>query len=63
MINNSEIDVDAVTRNSGIKLQTEVAETTKNYLRLEAVRRHLTMGQLIDELVALLRDSVSETTS
>ena len=57
MICNSEIDVNTTTgdvTNGGVKLQTEVSIATKNYLRVEAVRRHLTMGQLIDEIVQML---------
>jgi hypothetical protein len=57
MIDNSEIVVNATTddvTNSSVKLQTEVSVSTKNYLRLEAVRRQLTMGQLIDEIVQVL---------
>jgi hypothetical protein len=57
MICNSEIDVNTTTddvTNGGVKLQTEVSIATKNYLRVEAVRRHLTMGQLIDEIVQIL---------
>jgi len=57
MICNSEIDVNTTTddvTNGGVKLQTEVSIATKNYFRVEAVRRHLTMGQLIDEIVQML---------
>lgn len=46
-----------------VKLQTEILTTTKDYLRIEAVRRRITMGQLIDEWVQLLCESVPETTS
>lgn len=53
MIDNNETDDDIVTITSGVKLQTEVSEATKSYLRLEAIRRHLTMGQLLDEIVKL----------
>lgn len=67
MIDNSEIDVNATTddvTDGGVKLQTEVSVTTKNYLRLEAVRRHLTMGQLIDELVQMFcQQDVPKSTS
>jgi hypothetical protein len=67
MIDNSEIDVnatnDAVT-DGNVKLQTEVSVTTKNYLRIEAVRRHLTRGQLIDEIVQMLcQQDVPKSTS
>lgn len=53
MINDTEIDINTVVLTSGVKLQTEVSENTKSYLRIEAIRRHLTMGQLIDEIVTL----------
>ena len=62
MIDNSEIDINAVTTNSTVKLQTEVSKLTKNYLRLEAIRRGLTMGQLLDELLKMFYD-VPEITS
>lgn len=51
MIDNSAIDINAVTPNSTVKLQTEVSEPTKNYLRIEAIRQHLTMGQLLDKII------------
>jgi hypothetical protein len=67
MIDNSEIDVNATTNDvsdGGVKLQTEVSVTTKNYLRLEAVRRHLTMGQLIDEILQMFcQQDVPKSTS
>lgn len=67
MIDNTEIDVNATTddvTDSGVKLQTEVSVTTKNYLRVEAVRRHLTMGQLIDEIVQMIcQQDVPKSTS
>lgn len=53
MIDDTEIDINTVTTNNGVKLQTEVSETTKSYLRIEAIRRGLTMGQLLDEIVKL----------
>jgi hypothetical protein len=62
MINDGETDVNVVATNSTVKLQTEVSKLTKNYLRLEAVRRGLTMGQLLDELLKMFYD-VSKTTS
>jgi hypothetical protein len=34
------------------KLQTSVAPATLEYLRVESVRRHMTMGQLLDEIIA-----------
>jgi hypothetical protein len=61
--NNSDIQVITAVDNGGVKLQTEVSEKTRNYLRVESVRRRITMGQLIDELVKLLCGNVSETTS
>ncbi|MEG4323598.1 MULTISPECIES: hypothetical protein [unclassified Microcoleus] len=63
MINDSETDVNAVIVNCNVKLQTEVAETTKKYLRIEAIRRRLTMGQLLDEIVAMICSDVSKSTS
>lgn len=48
---------------SGVKLQTEVNVNIKNYLRVEAVRRGLTMGQLLNEIVGRLLCSVPEITS
>ncbi|MEG4590066.1 hypothetical protein QUA54_33345 [Microcoleus sp. MOSTC5] len=33
------------------KLATSVLPTTQEFLRLESVRRGLTMGQLLDEIV------------
>lgn len=35
------------------KLQTAVLPATLEFLRIESVRRHLTMGQLLDEMVGL----------
>jgi hypothetical protein len=43
-----------------MKLQTSIATDTHSYLRLEALRRHLTMGQLLDEIVGRYID-VPET--
>jgi hypothetical protein len=67
MIDNSEINVNATTDDvttGGVKLQTEVSRDTKNYLRLEAVRRQLTMGQLIDEIVRMFcQQDVPKSTS
>jgi len=67
MIDNSEINVNATTddvTDGGVKLQTEVSRDTKNYLRLEAVRRQLTMGQLIDEIVKMFcQQDVPKSTS
>ncbi|MEG4964567.1 hypothetical protein, partial [Microcoleus sp. K4-C2] len=51
MINDNEIDITAIVTTSGVKLQTEVSEITKSYLRIEAIRRKMTMGQLIDWIV------------
>lgn len=48
---------------SGVKLQTEVNVNIKNYLRVEAVRRGLTMGQLLNEIVGNLLCSVPEGSS
>ncbi|MEG4459171.1 hypothetical protein [Microcoleus sp. N9_A1] len=66
MINNETV-TDSITRsitgNSSIKLQTEVSESTKNYLRIESIRRHLTMGQLLDEIVKMFCIDVPEITS
>ena len=67
MIDNSEINVNATTddvTSGGVKLQTEVSRDTKNYLRLEAVRQQLTMGQLIDEIVQMFcQQNVPKSTS
>jgi hypothetical protein len=67
MTNNTEIDVNVATddvTDNFVKLQTEVSVTTKNYLRVEAVRRHLTMGQLIDEIVQMFcQQDVPKSTS
>lgn len=52
----TEISANATTDDvtaDGVKLQTEISATTKNYLRIESVRRNLTMGQLIDEIVQM----------
>jgi hypothetical protein len=52
---------------SVVKLQTEVSEETKTALRIEALRRHTTMGRLLDEMVKKfllgVGDGVSKTTS
>ena len=53
MIDDNEIDINTVTTTSSVTLQTEVSENTKTYLRIEAIRRKLTMGQLLDEIVKL----------
>lgn len=63
MNNDSDIQLITAIDHNGVKLQTEISEDTKNYLRVESVRRHMTMGQLIDELVKSLCGNVSETTS
>ncbi|MBD0339410.1 MAG: hypothetical protein ICV61_00470 [Microcoleus sp. Co-bin12] len=67
-MSNNEIDINATTTddvtNGGVKLQTEVSVTTKIYLRVEAVRRNVTMGQLIDEMVrTLFFPNVAKSTS
>lgn len=51
---NNNINISPVLTTSGVKLQTEVSADTKSYLRIEAIRRSLTMGQLLDEIVKLL---------
>jgi len=43
------------------KLQTSVAPETHIYLRLEALRRRLTMGQLLDEIVGRYIDVPKST--
>lgn len=64
MIENSEIDINTVATTSGVNLQTEVSVDTKTYLRIEAIRRRLTMGQLLDEMVKLfLSGDVPKITS
>jgi len=35
-----------------MKLQTSIDASTHIYLRLESLRRNLTMGQLLDEIIA-----------
>ncbi|MBD0307571.1 MAG: hypothetical protein ICV80_05355 [Microcoleus sp. T1-bin1] len=67
-MSNNEIDINATTTddvtNGGVKMQTEVSVTTKIYLRVEAVRRNVTMGQLIDEMVrTLFFPNVAKSTS
>ena len=52
MINNNETDtIDTI---SGVNLQTEVSAETKSYLRIEAIRRGITMGKLLDGMVKLI---------
>jgi hypothetical protein len=51
MIDNSPTITDVSITNIGVKLQTEVNANTKNYLRHEALRKGLTMGQLLDEII------------
>ncbi|MEG4032082.1 hypothetical protein QUA26_28185 [Microcoleus sp. Pol12A4] len=63
MIDDNATITDAITTNIGVKLQTEVNENTKNYLRIEAIRRHLTMGQLLDEIVKMFCLDVPKSTS
>lgn len=64
MNNDSNAQISVIANAGNVKLQTEVLAVTKNYLRIEAVRRHLTMGQLIDEWVQLLlSESVPKSTS
>ncbi|MEG4883012.1 hypothetical protein QUB75_19725 [Microcoleus sp. K1-B6] len=64
MINDTEIDIDAGVAIGNAKLQTEVREVTKTCLRLESIRRKMTMGQLIDWIVATFPiDGVPKITS
>jgi hypothetical protein len=63
MINDSDIIPDGIVINNCVKLQTEVNESTKNYLRIEAIRRRLTMGQLLDEIVRMFCIDVPKSTS
>lgn len=64
MNNDSNAQISVIANAGNVKLQTEVLAVTKNYLRIEAVRRHLTMGQLIDEWVQLLlSEGVPKSTS
>jgi len=63
MIDDNAIVTDTVINNSSVKLQTEVNENTKNYLRIEAIRRRLTMGQLLDEIVKMFCLDVPKSTS
>lgn len=48
--------------NAAVKLQTSVAPSTLEFLRIESVRRHITMGQLLDEIVGRYTE-VPEITS
>lgn len=62
MINNNETDT--ITTINGVNLQTEVSAETKSYLRIEAIRRRITMGKLLDEMVKLiLAGDISKITS
>ncbi len=62
MINNNETDTIATI--SGVNLQTEVSAETKSYLRIEAIRRGITMGKLLDGMVKLiLAGDISKITS
>ncbi|MEG4225541.1 hypothetical protein QUA35_06660 [Microcoleus sp. N9_B2] len=64
MIDDNVIDINAGVTISSAKLQTEVSETTKSYLRHESIRRKVTMGQLLDEIVKLFSSGdVPEITS
>ncbi|MEG4459189.1 hypothetical protein [Microcoleus sp. N9_A1] len=64
MIDDNVIDINAGVTISSAKLQTEVSETTKSYLRHESIRRKVTMGQLLDEIVKLFSSGdVPESTS
>lgn len=60
LMNSDNKTVDNNT-NGIVKLQTDILQDTKNFLRLESVRRHVSMGMLIDELIRnyLLQVSVS----
>jgi hypothetical protein len=49
-IDNTNTNISVVVSNR-VKLQIEVSLPTKNYLRIEAIRRQLTMGQLLDEIM------------
>ncbi|MEG3844736.1 hypothetical protein [Microcoleus sp. herbarium14] len=66
LMNSGIKTIDANNENTKniVKLQTEISQDTKDFLRLESVRRHISMGMLIDELVRKFHLlSVSETTS
>lgn len=64
MIEDSEISVNAGVTNGNARLQTEVSETTKSYLRIESIRRGVTMGQLLNLMVELFcKNDVSQTNS
>lgn len=49
--------------NGTVKLATLVTPSTHQFLRLESLRRRLTMGQLLDELVQSLPSAVSNSIS
>lgn len=62
MINSNKTDT--ITTINGVNLQTEVSAETKSYLRIEAIRRGITMGKLLDEMVkSILAGDISKITS
>jgi hypothetical protein len=46
-----------------VKLQTSVTSATREFLRLESLRRQVTMGQLLDELIQPLCAAIPESTT
>lgn len=68
MTQNNGVSINAGITVVSVRLQTEVNESTKNYLRIEAIRRNVTMGQLLDEIIKLFcnegtSENVSKTNS
>ncbi|MEG5048578.1 hypothetical protein [Microcoleus sp. B4-C1] len=64
MIATTKASVNTDSTLFSVRLQTEVNEFTKNYLRIEAIRRNVTMGQLLDELIKqFCNEGVSEDVS
>ncbi|MEG4497576.1 hypothetical protein QUB05_05605 [Microcoleus sp. F10-C6] len=63
MIDDNATITDDTVINNGVKLQTEVNANTKNYLRHEAIRKGLTMGQLLDEIIKMFCLDVPKSTS
>ncbi|MEG4397211.1 hypothetical protein [Microcoleus sp. BROC3] len=48
---------------NAVKLQTAVQPASLEFLRIESVRRGMTMGQVIDEWVQSRSAAISESTS
>ncbi|MEG4852835.1 hypothetical protein QUB10_18340 [Microcoleus sp. B5-D4] len=54
MTQNTEVSIGGDVITGNVRLQTEVNEFTKNYLRIEAIRQNVTMGQLLDKIIKRL---------